>query len=309
MKLHPPTPARRTGQGDEQGTTLVYLALVLLVLIGFAGLALDGSHAYLERRHMQTAADAAALAGARDLALGKDPDDIINEYVMLNAVDAQHTWWPINNNTGVHVETQTGVDTWFATALGIDTIPVSAESEAGFLPVWGVGNLLPMSICTSDVNVGGGSTTFMWDNNMQAPGNFGWLSWVGDQDLPYLQDNIRNPSNSGVWLIGDDIPGFTGDACHPTEDELALWVGKAVVIPLYGYGAPDECTPPGTGSNNTYNIAAFAEFILDGYACNFCEGEPGAKCVWGHFTRNVAPSELFGEYEVDYGLRDLRLLK
>ncbi len=292
---------------DERGSTLVFSTLVLLVLIGFAGLALDGSHAYLERRHMQTAADAAALAGARELALGKDPAAIIATYVTHNDA-ALRTWRIINNNTGVHIETETGVDTWFATALGVDTILVAAESEAGFLPVWGVGNLLPMSICTSDVNVGGGQMTFMWDNNMQAPGNFGWLSWDGTQDLPYLEAAIRTPSNSGVWEIGDLIPGFTGDACNPVEDALAIWVNQPVLIPLYGYDN-GSCVPPGSGSNNPYRVAGFAEFLFKGYACNMCNGIPGAKCVWGEFSRNVAPSEIFGHYGVDYGLSDMRLLE
>ncbi len=292
---------------DERGSTLVFLTLVLLVLIGFAGLALDGSHAYLERRHMQTAADAAALAGARDLALGRDPSSIITNYVSHNR-GTLSSWSIINDGTGIRVQAHTNVATWFARAVGVNTIPVTAASEAGFLPVWGVGNLLPMSVCTADVHVGGEVMTFLWDNNLQGPGNFGWLSWNGAQAFPYLEDNIRHPSNSGAWQIGDTIPGFTGDACHPTEDALFGWLGRPVIIPLYGYDG-GVCTPQGGGSNLTYRVAGFAEFILQGYVCNWCNGVSGKKCIWGEFTRNVAPGEIYGAYSVDYGLRDLRLLE
>src|SRR5690606_4536767 len=55
--------------GDERGQTLVQVALMLVVLLGFAALAIDGGMVYAERRHMQNAADAGALAGARELCL------------------------------------------------------------------------------------------------------------------------------------------------------------------------------------------------------------------------------------------------
>ena len=51
----------------EQGQSLVTVALLLVVLIGMLALTLDGGYAYLQRRAAQTAADAGALAGAREL--------------------------------------------------------------------------------------------------------------------------------------------------------------------------------------------------------------------------------------------------
>ncbi len=52
----------------ERGQALVILAVALLALIAFAGLAIDGGRFYAERRQTQNAADAVALAGARELA-------------------------------------------------------------------------------------------------------------------------------------------------------------------------------------------------------------------------------------------------
>ena len=48
----------------------VWVAITMVVLLGFAGWAVDFSHWNDERTHMQKAADAAALAGAVYL-----PDD------------------------------------------------------------------------------------------------------------------------------------------------------------------------------------------------------------------------------------------
>ena len=55
----------------QKGQTLVLVALMMVVLLGMVALALDGGHAYLERRQMQTAADAGALAAVKALCAGE----------------------------------------------------------------------------------------------------------------------------------------------------------------------------------------------------------------------------------------------
>ena len=52
---------RRKG---EEGQVIVFLALVLVGLMGFGALALDGGMLFSDRRHAQNAADSASLAGA-----------------------------------------------------------------------------------------------------------------------------------------------------------------------------------------------------------------------------------------------------
>lgn len=55
-------------QGDESGQTLVLAALCLIVLIGFLGLAVDAGVLRYQKRQLQNMADAAALAGALEVA-------------------------------------------------------------------------------------------------------------------------------------------------------------------------------------------------------------------------------------------------
>jgi hypothetical protein len=52
---------------DDRGSVAVFVALALPVLLGFAGLAVDVSHHRLVQNRLQTAADAAALAGVQSL--------------------------------------------------------------------------------------------------------------------------------------------------------------------------------------------------------------------------------------------------
>src|SRR5436190_21329309 len=48
----------------ERGQALIIIALAAIGLFGVAGLAIDGSAKYSDRRHAQNAADTAALSGA-----------------------------------------------------------------------------------------------------------------------------------------------------------------------------------------------------------------------------------------------------
>ncbi len=50
-------------RNSESGQVMAFLALVLVGLVGFAALAIDGGMLYSDRRHAQNAADAASLAG------------------------------------------------------------------------------------------------------------------------------------------------------------------------------------------------------------------------------------------------------
>jgi Flp pilus assembly protein TadG len=52
---------------DERGAVLAFVALVMVVLIGFSALAIDVGRLYVTRAQLQAAADAAALAAVREL--------------------------------------------------------------------------------------------------------------------------------------------------------------------------------------------------------------------------------------------------
>src|SRR4051812_46260729 len=59
---------RRNG---ERGQVLVIAALMMTALVGFTALVVDVGDAYAQRRLVQNAADAAALAGARYMAVNR----------------------------------------------------------------------------------------------------------------------------------------------------------------------------------------------------------------------------------------------
>lgn len=58
---------RLPGHGSDRGQTIVLVAILFVLLLGFAGLAIDVSSAYATRRAERSIADSASLAGAQDL--------------------------------------------------------------------------------------------------------------------------------------------------------------------------------------------------------------------------------------------------
>ena len=57
-------------RNKEAGQSIILLALALVVLLGFMGFGIDMGILRYEKRIEQTAADAAALAGANNLGYG-----------------------------------------------------------------------------------------------------------------------------------------------------------------------------------------------------------------------------------------------
>src|SRR5205814_8531254 len=58
----PSTPTKRAKRNLQAGQAIVLIALLILVLFGMLGLAIDSGRGYVDRRDQQTAVDAAALA-------------------------------------------------------------------------------------------------------------------------------------------------------------------------------------------------------------------------------------------------------
>ncbi len=64
------TGPRHPSARDQRGGVIVMIALSIVVLLGFTGLAIDGGRAYGVKAKLSAAADAAAIAGARAIAEG-----------------------------------------------------------------------------------------------------------------------------------------------------------------------------------------------------------------------------------------------
>lgn len=154
--------------GDERGQSVVAFAIFLTVLLGFAAVAIDAGRFYAERRFLQNAADAAALAAATALTQGRSAseaeqlarDTIERNYTreptgaapdMPSGVpiyESGHTGEPqylvegiLINGTDVRVALRNDVGYTFGRAVGMTTQEISARAHAGTH-----GDLMPIAV-------------------------------------------------------------------------------------------------------------------------------------------------------------------
>jgi hypothetical protein len=90
-----------------RGATAVYVAIVLLVLMGMTALAIDIGYLALTRAQLQAAADAATLSGGTELlpGLGHDPIPPASVVTAGSAVAAQHgAYHPNGDQASTYIE-------------------------------------------------------------------------------------------------------------------------------------------------------------------------------------------------------------
>lgn len=76
----------RARLADESGQALILIAVAMPVFLAMGGLVIEGGHLFVAKRHLQNAADAAALASARDLPGNGNPCDASCRAAVLNDV-------------------------------------------------------------------------------------------------------------------------------------------------------------------------------------------------------------------------------
>lgn len=123
---------------DEQGSVFIFVGLAIIVLLGVIGIALDLGTQGMIKTRMQTAADAAALAGAiPEDATPAEREAIARRYFALNYPDNYQQTDLTAQNVGITVNDQTvlvDTDTRRRKAdilpvVGINTIQTRAVSE------------------------------------------------------------------------------------------------------------------------------------------------------------------------------------
>ena len=215
----------------ERGQVLVQVALLMVAFLILLALAIDVGHIYQVRRQMQNAADAGALAGARELCFG---------WPVLAEATA---WWYASTNGGVDIDVDvdgnlvnvvSGIeaDTYFAGIIGIHSaVEVRAEAQAACGQAKSACGLWPVALSLERwnevLNAGCGVPFYVWsgDNANQEPD-----CTVYDCDLNDDGFNEIVPMLSRAWLdfpnkIPPD-PEYPDSCSHGgcNTDELVCWV-------------------------------------------------------------------------------------
>ena len=229
----------------ERGQVIVVFALALVALMAAAGLAFDVGRFYSEKRFLQNAADAAALAAANSLIRGNTPSqadtdarsvltrNFANDPTGSNpqlppttpVYEAGHAGDPVYLVNGilisggdVRVAVQSSVSYTFGRAVGLGSNTIGAQARARTN-----GNVLPIAV-RHYVNAPGPNTT---TTTPCAPAGSDFQDLVSTADTSCL-GTVTNGA-----LRTAPTPGLDFDSTNPSNDTAH----HGPIIAIVGQGA------------------------------------------------------------------------
>jgi hypothetical protein len=192
----------------------IIVGLSMAVLVGFAGLALDGGRLYVNKTELQNAADACALAGAYDLTASPNItqssfDEAQNSGTTVatrnrvafqaGAINAQDVtvefsasltggWMSAASNppgASRYIRCtirETGINPWFMQVLGFGSqtvVSLATASLANSQTTCGI----PLAMCAQGAGAGFGLVKGQWyngrfDSGGGATGSFNWIDYT-----------------------------------------------------------------------------------------------------------------------------------
>ena len=283
---------------EKRGQAIVIVAFALVVLLAFAGLAVDGGRAYTARRQTQNAADAGVVAATRKLAemiAGCDSGSVDNDNIVAQALvdlarhngvdhfspDANIKAWYVdsetnrlgevgvgggipNNAAGVEAQMTVTDTATFMRVLGRDHIGASANATAMTGPVrqFSGGGMLPIGVPVQRVDaiIDSGSNDFtIFDST-------GAICSTGDVDCP--SDPPAQASRG--WLNFNYIYNAEinagGSTSDPRNRVLSTSMSNADLKEWAENGSPHPLYAGTRGGLPPY--------LLDG---DFIAGQPGSR--------------------------------
>lgn len=272
----------------ERGASAVIVALVMLVLIGFAGLGVDVTSAYAKSQEVQNAADAAALAAAQECAHGGidcsdgAPGSVLdiaarlagdNVRTPIELVDVD----PDGNLVTVEVTAQH--ENFFAGAFGVRSFTVVRAATAQWEAPQAGPAMLPLTVSGCNFYDSAGAPVL--NQNIQV-----WLPKGKDVFTTVNCGTLKYPPGGFGWLehkdckadikVGSEVRGDNGANRPEGCVKSALTIDEVFLLPIFE-------SYRGQGSNAWYKIERFAAMQLLGY--HFSEGGPniqeGVKCTGG----------------------------
>jgi hypothetical protein len=293
-------------------------------LVMFASVSVDVSCILTARNQLQAAVDAAALAGASGLIVDQRTAklravSVAGQNTCINRsvyVEFESVTFPASDR--VRVQANRGVSLFFARAIGIDSVNISAVAEGEFGTIVGTKRLRPFGL--PDLGWPTGSPVVIKAGSLGAPATN--PSFYYPIDFPPMnrgtpisgaseyEYNIANGSRFTVH-VGDRIQVEPGNMVGPTKagiqdlialDPSAYWDGNGIAdsafpgkssprivkIPLY-----DPDYPPDNGR-------AYIDVI--GLASFFIVGMQG-KDVIGIYMEQTTSGTFGTGYSFLHGLR------
>ena len=315
----PNTPTRSPQGRLQEGQAIVLIALLILVLFGMLGLAVDSGRAYVDRRDQQTAVDAAALAAGDWYQNYFD----LNNYAIPKSVALYQNDLRLYSGyaTSSHTTALVGVngnlvqDTYTYTYSAGYTLTIVATNTQfnGYQFVYTTSHNLPLAFIqvfggAPTVNIQATATSIV-GNQRQTPALLTLSNGAcatqltGAAQLTMLGDAYTNGTacvNAALRLAGNcygaagsncsaasyycynSTPGFIPYAPNPTcgSDLQGAPYVPAPTLPDPGYLAPSQAWYSVIQGYSKYNRGTWTEMYPGQYAGNFHLSGGSASCAF-----------------------------
>lgn len=199
---------------SEKGITSVMMAVLLPVIIGFLGLAVDAGNIFMTKIRLQNVADSAALSAIGDI---ENSQTIVESVVAENGLDPDtvaivrgvwdndaHSFVPAEEGEALRVRLEQNVSVYFLRIVGVPSEnPVSAEATAALKQA---GAVVGLGATTLDIDANEGIVLNALIGNMLGTTlDLSAVGWEGIADANL--DLVRFLNLAKVRLNAADMDG------------------------------------------------------------------------------------------------------
>jgi Putative Flp pilus-assembly TadE/G-like len=297
------------------------------VLIGIAALVIDGGSWFRTQRHLQTAADAAALAGAQDLPNTGTASATAVTYAQdnYNGVPTPTITFPSAPPCGpsacIDVAAHTTAPGIFARIYGsvFNNVNVTAHARAGVFVPGELKNVAPIAVrntvaCIALSCFGQTKTVTFDESNVSS-------STIGLIDLTcHSTASTACGVNAGVgaqelkeWIVNgypDELPANqwygvkTGENIGPIKQGFTERAGTPLFFPVFD-------TVANSGPNYYFHIIGWSAFVVHTGPDDIV-WTPSTKSLTGHFVTFIATDLAAGDPITganDFGVHVIALIE
>ena len=319
---------RVTRMRGESGQVIVFVVAIITILIGMAALVIDGGSWLRAQRQLQTAADAAALAGVQNLpASSSTAQSIAINYAQTNyaslpapTVTFPTTPSPCAPNGCIDVLAQTTAPGFLAKIYGsvFSNVTIRAHARAGVTSPNILKNLAPVAVkntvACAATNPGcyGQTVHLTFDESNVSSSTIGLINLTchstastacgssagigGSQLKDWIENGYADALPSNQWYGVK-----TGETVGPIKQGFNDRIGVPLFFPVFDNVA-------NSGPNYFFHIVGWAAFVIT----SVDQWGPGGRQLSGHFvtyTTSDLPAGLPISGGFDFGVHVITLLQ
>ncbi|QCJ44030.1 hypothetical protein FAY30_20145 [Bacillus sp. S3] len=303
---------------EENGQSLVLVAVSIIALIGFAGLAIDGGRLYLAKSQLQKAVDAGALAGA-DVLLKKLVEGPVSqtEYDLAkdeagkiagNNYTSNVPYTPKAYRDGpdyVEVYGEEDIQLFLMPVLNLTNSKVSAFAKVkiGNVNKFGKSNVIPIGVHLNEELEFGDPWKLLYGPGDGKKGNYGFLDFSKLENPPQNKSGAKDVaeyftkgSPIDMEINKTTIQTVTGSFVSSNHIQNAIEniinSGGIVYVPIVTqFGVQDEFDD--SNGQDKVMVIGFAAFKVTGY-------NKDTHQIDAEFQRMILPGEI-GDETSEYG--------